>query len=144
MWFFSDLVADQFNLTLFSKNVLHTAVSLVYCKNMYTPQFHFSAAKCRMKLTENDLLMLFKWYFAPRCRRKLLKMSKTPQFLSQSSPVLIKMAHFRIDSESLSWQKVYFEGFQQRCNFLEQISCQLCRLVYLLLAGDFWWLIRSS
>ena len=52
---FSDLMADQFNLTLFSKNVLHTAVSLVYCKNMYTPQFHFSAAKCRMKLTENDL-----------------------------------------------------------------------------------------
>ena len=52
---FSDLVADQFNLTLFSKNVLHTAVSLVYCKNMYTPQFHFSAVNCSMKSTENAI-----------------------------------------------------------------------------------------
>ena len=122
---FSDLVADHFYSTLFSKNVLHTAVPLISCKKCihlvptcipsypelviprYEASVSFFVRKCTMELTENDLPILL---YIFRCW-KSVEMTKTPQFRAQSSSFLTIMALFRVDFESFPWQKVYFRGF---------------------------------
>ena len=107
---FSDLLADQFNFTLFSKNVVHTAVSLVFCKTRIHPiriNFIFMLGSAGVNWPK----MTLECYRVPKYARKLGEnqqfRTQTPGLTVTLAEVLTKLALFELNS-ILSAKKIYF------------------------------------